>query len=76
VPRGRPSRDAIFDRFATALEELRSFGGLSKPEEASAIWDDIWHLEPTTRPPSRATHWFCERSSNCSIPVERSAPIH
>jgi hypothetical protein len=45
VPRGRPSREAIFDRFATALDELRSFGGVPKPEEAGAIWDDIWHLE-------------------------------
>lgn len=45
MPRGRPSREAIFNRFATALDELRSFGGLPKPEEAGAIWDDIWHLE-------------------------------
>lgn len=45
MPRGRPSRETIFDRFATALDELNGFGGLPKPEEADAIWDDIWHLE-------------------------------
>lgn len=45
MPRGRPSRDAIFDRFAAALDELRQFGGLPAPAEAAAIWDDIWHLE-------------------------------
>jgi len=43
--RGRPSRDTIFLRFAAALEELKQFGGLPRPEEAEAIWDDIWHLE-------------------------------
>lgn len=43
--RGRPTRDTIFDRFATALAELQGFGGLPRPEEAGAIWDDIWHLE-------------------------------
>jgi hypothetical protein len=41
VTRGRPSRETVFDRFATALVELDGFGGLPKPEEAGAIWDDI-----------------------------------
>ena len=45
MPRGRPARDSIFDRFAAALDELRHFGGLPTPAEASYIWDDIWHLE-------------------------------
>ncbi len=45
MPRGRPSRDTIFDRFAAALDDLRQFGGLPTPVEAAAIWDDIWHLE-------------------------------
>jgi Fic family protein len=45
VVRGRPSRQTIFERFASALDELQQFGGLPKPEEATAIWDDIWHLE-------------------------------
>lgn len=45
MPRGRPSRDTIFDRFATALDELQQFGGLPTPAEASNIWDDIWYAE-------------------------------
>ncbi len=45
MPRGRPSRATIFDRFAAALDELRQFGGLPTPAEAKGIWDDIWHLE-------------------------------
>ena len=45
MTRGRPSRDTIFDRFASALDELRQFGGLPTPAEATGIWDDIWHLE-------------------------------
>lgn len=45
MPRGRPSRETIFARFATALEELHLFGGLPTPAEAASIWDDIWHLE-------------------------------
>ena len=45
MPRGRPSRDVIFQRFAAALDELRQFGGLPTPVEAAGIWDDIWHLE-------------------------------
>jgi Fic family protein len=45
MPRGRPSRETIFDRFAAALDELDQFGGLPTPAEASQIWDDIWHLE-------------------------------
>lgn len=27
------------------LAKLQGFGGLPRPEEAGAIWDDIWHLE-------------------------------
>jgi Fic family protein len=45
MPRGRPSRDTIFARFAAALDELQQFGGLPTPAEAGSIWDDIWHLE-------------------------------
>ncbi len=45
MPRGRPSRDTIFDRCASALDELQRFGGLPRPAEAGGIWDDIWHLE-------------------------------
>jgi Fic family protein len=43
--RGRPSRETIYQRFATAIEELGRFGGLPSPSEARQIWDDIWHLE-------------------------------
>lgn len=40
--RGRVSRAAYYERFATALAELQRFGGLPGPKEASAIWDEIW----------------------------------
>lgn len=45
MTRGRPSRETVFDRFAAALAELRQFGGLPTPAEATTIWDDLWHLE-------------------------------
>ena len=44
--RGRPSRKAIHERLALAVEELRSrLGGLPAPEEAEGIWADIWQHE-------------------------------
>ncbi len=44
--RGRPSRRAIYERLALAVEELRSrLGGLPTPEEAEGIWTDIWQHE-------------------------------
>lgn len=45
MPGGRPRRATIFARFAAARDELRQFGGLPTPPEATTIWDDIWHLE-------------------------------
>lgn len=45
MPRGRPSRNTIYNQFAEALSELERFGGMPLPAEATAIWDDIWHLE-------------------------------
>ncbi len=45
APRGRPSRIAIYQRFATAIEELGRYGGLPNPVEAKQLWDDVWHLE-------------------------------
>jgi Fic family protein len=45
MPRGRPTRETVYRRFAAAIAELRRFGGLPRPAEAKAIWDDIWHLE-------------------------------
>lgn len=44
--RGRPSRRAVHDRLAFMVEELRTrLGGLPSPEEAEAIWTDIWYHE-------------------------------
>lgn len=43
--RGRPSRHAIYQRFATAIDELGRYGGLPTPVEAKQLWDDVWHLE-------------------------------
>ena len=45
APRGRPSRAAIYQRFATAIDDLRRYGGLPTPLEAKQLWDDVWHLE-------------------------------
>lgn len=43
--RGRPSRTAVYQRFASAIDELANYGGLPKPYEARTLWDDLWHLE-------------------------------
>jgi len=43
--RGRPTRSAIYERFATAITELSNYGGLPKPYEAKKLWDDLWALE-------------------------------
>jgi Fic family protein len=45
APRGRPSRAAIYRRFATAIDDLGRYGGLPTPLEAKQLWDDVWHLE-------------------------------
>lgn len=42
---GRPTRAAVYQRFAAAIDELERFGGLPRPADAGPIWDDIWHLE-------------------------------
>lgn len=43
---GRPSREAIHERLASLVAELRSrLGGLPSPEEADGIWTDIWYRE-------------------------------
>ncbi|MHB9149341.1 MAG: Fic family protein [Thermoleophilia bacterium] len=42
---GRPSRAAVFQRFATAIDELARYGGLPTPVEAKQLWNDVWHLE-------------------------------
>jgi Fic family protein len=41
----RPSREAIFARFAEAISELANYGGLPKPYESRKLWDDLWALE-------------------------------
>ena len=43
--RGRPSRKVVFQRFATAIDELGRYGGLPAPVEAKQLWDGVWHLE-------------------------------
>lgn len=44
--RGRPSRATVYRRLDTAIQDLRHrLGGLPTPQEAAAVWDDIWHLE-------------------------------
>lgn len=45
MTRGRPSRETVYARFATAIDELARFGGLPQPRESGPIWDHIWHLE-------------------------------
>ena len=46
MARGRPSRQAIYDRLEEAIEDLRTrMGGLPNPAEAEAIWDELWHQE-------------------------------
>lgn len=45
APRGRPSRAAVYQRFATAIDDLARNGGLPTPVEAKQLWDDVWHLE-------------------------------
>ena len=43
--RGRPSRQAVFDQFAAAMVDLAANGGLPSPEQARALWDNVWHLD-------------------------------
>jgi Fic family protein len=46
MARGRPSRETIYRRLASALDELNErFGGLPSPKESETVWSDIWHLE-------------------------------
>lgn len=45
MPRGRPSRLAVFDRLDRAADELAHVGGLPAPDENEAIWEGIWYEE-------------------------------
>jgi hypothetical protein len=45
-PRGRPSRDSVYQRLDTQIAELwQRMGGLPLPIEAAAIWKGIWFEE-------------------------------
>jgi Fic family protein len=41
----RPSRETIYARLETSVEDLNGVGGLPLPAEAEAIWRDIWFEE-------------------------------
>lgn len=44
--RGRPTREAVHERLAFMVEELKTrLGGLPSPDEAEGIWTDIWYHE-------------------------------
>lgn len=45
MPRGRPSRQQVYEALERAVDELERVGGLPLPAEAQAIWKDIWHEE-------------------------------
>jgi len=46
MPGGRPSGDAIHERLAFEVDELRQrLGGLPRPHEAEHIWTEIWWHE-------------------------------
>lgn len=44
--RGRPSRATVYQRLERAVADLEQrLGGLPDPQQARAIWDDIWYDE-------------------------------
>lgn len=44
--RGRPAREAVYDRFSKQITELHErLGGLPSPVEAQSIWTGIWYQE-------------------------------
>jgi cell filamentation protein, protein adenylyltransferase len=46
MPRGRPTREAVYARLAFMVQELKTrLGGLPSPDEAEGIWTDIWYHE-------------------------------
>lgn len=44
-PVGRPSRQTLYSRLASALEDLKRIGGLPSPLEAEGLWDHLWTAE-------------------------------
>jgi len=46
MPRGRPTKQTVFRRLSTSIDELNTkYGGLPTPHEAARIWADIGYLE-------------------------------
>lgn len=46
MPRGRPTRESVYLRLDTQIEELwQRMGGLPNPLEAADIWKGIWFAE-------------------------------
>jgi len=46
MPRGRPTRQTVFQRLSASIDELNNrYGGLPTPHEAARIWADIGYLE-------------------------------
>lgn len=46
MPGGRPTREAVYQRLDTQIEELwLRMGGLPNPLEAADIWKGIWYAE-------------------------------
>ena len=46
MPRGRPTRQSIYDRLDEAITDLRTrMSGLPSPAEAEEIWAELWHQE-------------------------------
>lgn len=46
MPRGRPTRESVYHRLDTQIEELWvRMGGLPSPVEATDIWKGIWYAE-------------------------------
>lgn len=46
MPRGRPTREAVYQRLDYQIAELSTrLGGLPSPEESEGIWRDIWFEE-------------------------------
>jgi Fic family protein len=43
--RGRPTRQAVYQRLNEAVSELQRMGGLPSPIEAEDIWTSIWYQE-------------------------------
>jgi Fic family protein len=45
MPRGRPSREAVFESLDQARQDLQIIGGLPEPTVFQDVWADIWTEE-------------------------------